>query len=137
MNAGESQKETWDVSADNTVLGTFILIKVHTYASYPQPDMEGTCGIFVVGIPWMCGAVLFWLWLVISLGFLITGFWLSDIRKVEGEQSSENVFVRRVLAGLAVLGLIAGSAGWWLVGIAVLVVTALTLLAVFVIRQTI
>ena len=137
MEPGESQTETWDVSAGDIVLGTFVFAKVHTYASYPQSDMEGVCGIFVVGIPWLRGAVLFWLWFVLSLGFLITGFWLSDIRKVEGEPSSENAFVRRILALLAVTGLIAGSIGLWLVGIIVLAVTALALLTAFAIRQSI
>lgn len=136
VEPGERKTASWEIGADNIVLGNFVLIKAYTYASYPQPNSEGSCGIFVVNIPWMTGDSLYWLWLVGSMVLLITGLWLGEIRKVEAEQSSGKGLARRVLAGLAVIGLTVGSLGWWPIGIVVLVVTALTILVVLVIGSS-
>ena len=137
LEAGQRKTATWDIGAEDIVLGSFVLVKAYTFASYPQPDVEGSCGIFVLSIPGIRADVLFWLWLAASLVFLITGLWLSDFRKVEGKRSTRKVFARILLAALVLFGLFAGYMGWWIFGILVLVVITLALPAMLFFRQNI
>lgn len=134
INPGESATATWDTSADDIVLRQFVLVKAHTFASYPLPDMEGTCGIFVVNLPQIqiTGNVLYWLWLGVSLVILLVGLWLRDFWNADPEQKGGKGFARKVIAGLSVLGMIVGSLGWWVVGIVILLVVALALPAMFI-----
>lgn len=129
INPGESATATWDASAEDVVLGYFILVKAYTFASFPQPDMEGSCGIFVINLPQLplTGNVLYWLWLVVSLVFLIAGLWLTDFWRVDAEQKPGQGLARKVMGGFAVLGLVVGSLGWWVVGIVILLVITLSL----------
>jgi hypothetical protein len=130
METGETETVTWEVSANNVVLGSFVFVKAYTFASYPQPDVEGTCGIFVVGIPWLRGDVLYWLWLATSLALLVAGLWLSDFRQVEEVQGAGKSLARKVLAALVGIGLMVGSAGWWPVGVFIIIVIAVALPAI-------
>lgn len=136
MAPGQEGAVGWDVSTENVVLGNFVLIKAYSFASYPLPDVEGSCGMFVVDIPGISGTVLYWLWLAMSIALLALGLWLRDLRNQEAEQRYGRGLARKVLAVLSVIGLFVGSMGWWVVGIIVLVVIAIALPAVLLIGNT-
>lgn len=126
----------WDLNAGDVVLNNFIFAKVYTYATYPQPNQEGSCGIFVMDIPWIRADVLFWLWLGLSLLLMAAGLWLHAARKDDGITSSANRMAPYALAVLSVVGLVAGAAGWWPVGIIVLIMIFLALPAVLFFAQS-
>lgn len=130
MEPGERGTNSWNVGAENIVLGSFVVIKAYTFASYPQPDVEGTCGIYVIDVLGLTGKVLYWLWLITSLVFILAGLWLTDYRKAVLAHSPGKGLARRVLGVLASFGLLAGSAGWWPVGIIILIVLFIALPAV-------
>lgn len=136
LEPGERETNSWSVGPENVVLGSFVLVKAYTFASYPQPDVENTCGIYVINIFGLGGNTLYWLWLVVSLGLLAVGLWLADIRGAEAEPVAAKGVARKVLAVLAVLALIVGSAGWWPVGIIILIVNLIALPAVLLYGQS-
>lgn len=136
MEPGERETNSWDIGSENIVLGSFVLVKAYTFASYPQPDVENTCGIYVVDVFGLPGNTLFWLWLALSLGLLAVGLWLADFRGAEAEPVAAKGLARKVLAVLAVLGLIVGSVGWWPVGIIILIVNLIALPAVILYGQS-
>jgi len=131
IEPGERITVTWEVGPGNIVLRSFVLVKVFTFISYPMPNLEGTCGIFVVDLPWIDPGLLHWAWLAVSLVFVLAGVWVNDFWNVEGEPPSRHKMIRLALAVLCTVGLIAGSLGWWPVGAVVLILILLTLLAAF------
>lgn len=131
LEPGERQTVAWDVGAGDIVLNSFILVKAYTYATYPQPDEEGACGIFVVPIPWLSGTALYWLWLALSVALLFAGLWLIGRGESEAQQAEgSRKLARWLFAGLAVVALAAASAGWWAAGLIALVALALAVPAV-------
>lgn len=135
LEPGERETNSWNVGPENIVLGSFVLVKAYTFASYPQPDVENTCGIYVIDVFGLNGTTAYWLWLALSLSLLAVGIWLVDIRSTEAEQAAGKGMARKALAFLAVLGLIVGSAGWWPVGVIILIVTLIALPAVLLYGQ--
>ncbi|HRK90333.1 MAG TPA: hypothetical protein PK152_14445, partial [Anaerolineales bacterium] len=59
LQAGESTVKEWEIGPENVDLKRFIFAKVLVYASYPVPDRENTCGVFIVDLPGR-GAVIAW-----------------------------------------------------------------------------
>lgn len=135
MQPGESKTNTWEVSASDIVLGQFVFARAYTFGSYPQPDQEGTCGIFVMDILGLGGIALFWLWLALSLGLIAAGLWLADFRRSELVQSPGKGLARKVLAVLVGIGLLAGYMGWWAVGVFLLIVLLIAFPAVLLYGQ--
>lgn len=136
VEPGGRETNSWSVGPENVVLGSFVLIKAYTFASYPQRNVENTCGIYVIDVFGLGGSTLYWLWLAVSLGLLAVGIWLADFRTAEAEQSQGKGMARKALAFLAILGLIVGSAGWWPVGVIILIVNLIALPAVLLYGQS-
>lgn len=55
LTPGETQTLTWDVSASNAAWNRFVFVRVYVGRNYPLPERTGTCGIFVVQLPFLTG----------------------------------------------------------------------------------
>lgn len=133
---GERKTFSWDFEGADVVLNNFVLVKAYTFATYPMPNTEGSCGSFILDIPWMPGSVLLGLWTAAGLAFLSAGLWMSETGRRLSAQKGGMVMARRVLAALAVIGLVAAYASWWPVSIALLLVMSLTILSMLMIAAS-
>lgn len=73
---GESQIVEWEVGSEDVVWNRFIFVKMYTFASYPMRDVEQTCGILVVNIPWLRGQQLYLFAVGLSLVLIGSGMFL-------------------------------------------------------------
>jgi hypothetical protein len=120
---GESKKLEWQIGPKNIDLDRFIFVRAWTYAAYPQPDREGTCGIVIhpFGIS---GAIVTWGLVIVSL--LGTGISLYKMRRAGSLEGSGMKTSRyNLLAILMLAGVINSFIGIWLVGVLILAVSLL------------
>lgn len=124
LQAGESIVKEWEIGPENVDLKRFIFAKVLVYASYPVPDRENTCGVFIVDLPGR-GAVIAWAMVLLSL--LGMGAGLYGLSQVKDEERSGADLARQLsfLAVVVILGLITVYLGMWIQGILVLVIALL------------
>jgi hypothetical protein len=124
LQAGESTVKEWEIGPENVDLKRFIFAKVLVYASYPVPDRENTCGVFIVDLPGR-GAVIAWAMVLFSL--LGMGAGLYGLSQVKDEERSGADLARQLsfLAVVVILGLITVYMGMWIQGILVLVIALL------------
>jgi len=114
---GESQTVVWEVGSQDVVWRHFIFVKMYTFAAYPMPDVEQTCGILVINVPWLRGQQIYLLTMTISLVLIGVGEW-----RLFSEQAATNRLALRrrsliFLAVLSVADLGVVSLGWWPPGI--------------------
>lgn len=120
---GESKKLEWSIGPENIDLDRFIFARAWTYAAYPQPDREGTCGIVIYSLP-INGKILTTILVVLSL--LGTGFGLYGLKQSGSLEGSGMKMSRYNLVTIIMLvGLINSFIGIWLVGVLVLAVSLL------------
>lgn len=124
LAAGEQAKLEWQVGPENQDLNRFIFANVLVYSSYPLPDREMTCGIFVLNLP---GSGVVYTWLLIGLSLLGMAGGLYGLYQAQGpEQSGVNIARQlRFLFIVILLGLLTVFMGWWIQGILILVVAIL------------
>ncbi len=124
LAAGEQAKLEWQVGPENLDLNRFIFANVLVYSSYPLPDREMTCGIFVLNLP---GSGVVYTWLLIGLSLLGMAGGLYGLYQGQGpEQSGVNIARQlRFLFIVILLGLLTVFMGWWIQGILILVVAIL------------
>jgi len=114
---GETKKMEWSIGPENQDLGRFIFARAWVYAAYPQPDLENTCGIFILPLP---GSGTFYAWAMIVLSLAGMAYGLYGFRK-----SSPNVALPVFLAVTVIAGLLINFTGIWLAAVLVLVVSLL------------
>ncbi|MCI0607878.1 MAG: hypothetical protein L0Z71_02305 [Anaerolineae bacterium] len=121
---GKSKRLEWAVGPENIDLGNFIFANVQVYASYPIPNRERTCGIFIIDLPGsgsmiVTGLVAF---SVIGLGWGLYSMSKSDF--CQGKAGNVwNAII--LLTVLIVSGLILSFMGSWIPSIGILVVSVL------------
>jgi len=127
LELGETKKFEWIISSSDIDLKRFIFARVYRYGSYPLAQAEDTCGIFVVGIPFLTGRQIFWGGALLSLACIASGLWLSrgPYRPMWQGCTANFASARYFLAGIAVIGLLASLMRLWLLGVLVLVVAIL------------
>jgi hypothetical protein len=120
---GETKRVEWNISSENIEFKRFILIYAGVYASYPVPNRENTCGVFIVNMP-SNGAVITWTMVVLSL--LGIGIGLYGLVQSKGPvQSGRDMLRFTLLFFLVIAGLITSFMGWWIQGVIVTVVSLL------------
>lgn len=120
---GESKKLEWQIGPENIDLGRFIFARVWTYAAYPQPDRESTCGVVIHPLP-INGSILTSILVVLSL--FGTGFGLYGLKQSGSLEGSGMKTSRYNLVTIIMLvGLINSFIGIWLIGVLVLAVSLL------------
>lgn len=124
LEPGESKTLKWTIGPENIDLKYFIFGKVLIYGSYPIPNRESTCGVFIVNLP-TNGTVITWTMVVLSL--LGMGGGLYGMNRVQYSARSA-ADAPRPLAFLSILvmaGLITSFMGWWIQGILIIVISVL------------
>lgn len=122
--AGEQVNREWTIGPDNLDLKRFIFAKALIYSSYPLPDSEITCGIYVLNLPGT-GAVFTWGLVVLSLFGM--GIGLYGVYQTQGPLRG-GVDVARLLMFFTIVVLLSLTAvlvGSWLWGVLMLVVSIL------------
>ncbi len=86
--AGESQTLEWSISRRDLAYRNLIFAKIMTYASYPAPNVEQTCGVLVLDLPGLTGKQATALAVAISIVGIFFGNWLwLRSRPVKGRVS--------------------------------------------------
>lgn len=117
---GESKRLGWSIGPENIDLGRFILASVQVYASYPIPNREKTCGIFIIDLPGSGRMIVTALvaFTLIGLGWGLYSMNKSDFRQGR-RRGVWNAII--LLTVLIVGGLVLSFTGAWLPSIAILV----------------
>ena len=118
IESGESQQLEWEVGWDEIGLRNFVFVKIITFAGYPLPNIEQTCGILVLNIPGMTGTQVALIPLICSLLFMFIGVGLWYLAE-RGMQTKYADIPRAMimLTVVIILGIVSAYMGWWLTGV--------------------
>lgn len=124
LQPGESTIQQWEIGPDNVDLKHFIFAKVLVYSFYPNPDREGTCGVYILGLP---GRGVFYTWGMVALSLLGMGIGLYGLKQTQSPERSGTDIARQLMfmAAVVVLGLVTVYMGSWVQGILILVIILL------------
>lgn len=117
IEPGESETLEWEISQSDLAYRNLIFANIMTYASYPSPNVEQTCGILVLALPGMTGRQAIGLIVAVSLAGIILGggLWLIS-RPVKG-RAREAWPAMLTLAMVVLAGMGSVLLAMWLVGI--------------------
>jgi hypothetical protein len=126
LQPGEAEQTRMEVGPDNVVLNNYIFIKVFTFASYPIPDIEQTCGIIYLDLPNVTGTNLVIFSMVTGLVGTLLGLaiWTLGSRPLKGRAMDTQRAMLAMIAAL-VLGFASMLLGWWMLGVIISAVTIL------------
>jgi hypothetical protein len=124
LEPGQSKTLAWTMGPENIDLGNFIIAKVLVYGSYPIPNRESTCGVFILDLP-TSGTVITWTMVVLSL--LGMGVGLYGLNQIQSSAQNGWEITRRLtfLSVVVIAGLIASFMGWWILGVLIIVIALL------------
>jgi hypothetical protein len=124
IEPGETRQFEQPITAKNIDLDFFIFAKAYRSASYPLPEANATCGILALDVPFLNGQQLFNIWLALSLILIPLGLWMwSSSLQPEGAGRTSNA--AKVLAVIALGGLLVSLKGMWVLGVLLLALTLL------------
>jgi hypothetical protein len=126
---GESKKLDWAIGNENIDLHYFIFANVLVYGTYPIPDRQAMCGIFIIDLP-LSGTAFLILMITLSIVSIGGGLYILSKSKRNSDRSVAVVRSLTFLAGEVVLALIVGLMGWWIQAILILVIAILTIFVV-------
>ncbi len=117
IEPGESESLEWKISQSDLAYRNLAFAKIMTYASYPSPDVEQTCGILVLDLPGLTGKQATGLIVAVSLAGIILGggLWLVS-RPVKG-RARETWSAMLTLAVVVLAGMGSVLLAMWPAGI--------------------
>jgi hypothetical protein len=123
---GEKKALEWTVTPDDAAYGRLILLRVRLSAKYPLPSRDASCGILVVDLPHLSGKQIMVSTLAASLLSMVIGIslWVAVNRPLRG-LPRQVARAMGILAGSALVGMVLGLLGNWLLGALLLVITLL------------
>jgi len=128
LAAGESKTMEWTIGPGNIDLEKFIFVDVLTYSSYPLPNRESMCGVFIVKLP-TNGRTIVTIMTILSLlgmGFGLYGLYRSP-------SLAQRLLISRrpllVLSVLIAVSIFVTFLGWWWLGVILLVLISLLALS--------
>lgn len=121
--ARQTRSVNLNVDKNDVDLRFFIFVKMNTLASATRPPQEAVCGIIVADIFGLTGTQLPSIALIFSFLAMAIGMGMWTRINTSADQNTSRVM--QILGLLVLLTLLAGSMGWWLVGIAMAVITVL------------
>jgi fatty acid desaturase len=116
---------TWTIGPDNIDLKRFIFAQVLTFASYPLPDREASCGTFIIDLP-IPGVVLYYLMLILGLGGMGGGSVLMNRSKPLTGYAGKALRPVTFLGVVLTAALLVSLAGWWVQAVLLLAVSLVT-----------
>ena len=131
LDPGQSETVQWEVTRRDVALDHFIFAKIFTFASYPQPDIEQTCGILVLDLPGLKGKQIVLADILLSAIGMLGGcmLWFRT-QKTSQDRHLDALRAMITLTVTTWLGILSVMLAWWPVGI---LLSALSLLLVGVI----
>lgn len=120
LAAGESRLLKWTVGTENIDLGQFIFVNALAFSSYPLPDRENTCGIFVLPIRGN-GKLILILTAMISILSMASGAYLLQRSNLPAKQTRPAIF----LALIIIITMAVSFAGLWIQATVMLTITVL------------
>lgn len=129
---GETGRLEWTVTPEDAAYGRVVLVKVLLMGNYPLPSRQATCGILTLDVPYLSGKQVLALGVAASLvGMALGGgLWFSASRPLNEGSPRELARAMGALGGSVVVGIVVAFLGPWLVGVGIVVVTALLLVEV-------
>lgn len=121
LEPGKSLQTERTIGPENIDLGYFIFAKALVYSSYPLPDQENTCGVFILPFG-ENGAMILIVGTMISLLCLVTGYLLIQKHGLAKNRVRPLLFI----AGFTLVFMLLGYLGWWLPATLMLVLVILT-----------
>jgi hypothetical protein len=94
--SGETKVMEWKIGPENIDLKNFIFVRARVFASYPLPDREGFCGVYIFDLPgrgWMIVLGM----VTLSLTFMFIGWYGLRLNRAALVSSND-------LGGMAALG---------------------------------
>jgi hypothetical protein len=127
VEAGGTGRLEWTVTPDDAAYGSVILVKVLLQGNYPLPSRQATCGVLVLGLPFLSGSQALTLGVAVSLVLVALGgaLWLVGSWPLDAGFELNLARAMGVLAVTMLVGMFVGFMGSWLLGLAVVVITAL------------
>ena len=128
VKPGEIRTLSWYVDTQNIDLRNLILAYAFTSPFAGLRMTEGTCGTYVLNVPFKGGPTIYYSGLGLSVLFVIAGFffWLRNADLSEPAVIAQSWWMR-FLALVIAIGVVTSILGWWFIGILALVLTMLTL----------
>lgn len=132
LKAGETRKLSWAVNSDNMVFGHLVMARVFVYRAFTLPSYTNTCGTVMVNVSGLTGIQLF----SIALAFILVcmaagwGLWLTGNPPPFKADGMIAIRAMSLFTVVVLVGLIAGIAGWWGVGLICTVASALLIIVV-------
>jgi len=130
ISSGETKELQWVITSQDVVFGHLILAEVYVSPVYGTPDRLGRCGTLWVDLPQLTGMEIFAGVLATSLLFmgLGWGFWIASRYPKRGSKP-DVTGAMLALTAIVLFGTIAGICGWWMIGVACLVLSLLLILS--------
>jgi hypothetical protein len=128
---GETQRLSWPITAQDAAYGRVVLARVHALRAGPEhPYRQRSCGVLVLGVP-VNGHIFALALAAFSLTLMAFGAYRCwRLRPKQAGRRDQATLLMGLLGALATTALISAYAGWWVLGVVVLIVTLLVLLAV-------
>jgi len=132
ISPNKTQLFKWEIGPQDVAFGYLVLVKMRQSTAYLTPSRQDTCGTLVLNIPFLTGAQMLWTgWLgafLLMAAGIIT--WTLGNRPLIGRAR----FIRQAMLFLTLAllgGIAAGYFDLWLLGVICLVLSVLTLVAMF------
>lgn len=118
LEPGESKSVVWPVTADDAVHGRLIMVNAVVRRRYPIPGRQSSCGILVVGVPYLTGRQVFGLSLAFSQLAMAGAhrLWLKGYG-APGRRGKQAARAMVGLGSVVLAGIVIGLVGWWLPGL--------------------
>lgn len=132
VEPGATERLEWTVAADDAAYDMVVLVKVLLMGHYPLPSRQATCGVLTLDVPFLSGRQIVALSIATSLVFMALGggLWLASNRPLNEETQIGRARGMGALAASVLVGMLVGFVGSWLLGLIVVIVTALLIVEV-------
>ena len=130
---GDTHELKWSVTPEDAAFERLILLKAHLSARYPLPARISSCGIMVLNIHGVTGSAIVTGSIIasaLSMGLGILLWNLGGQRPRWGKISIARSLI--ILAATLLLGMFFAFKGWWVLGLAFLVIILLMMLGMVV-----
>jgi hypothetical protein len=124
--AGQTEKLSWEISAEDAVYNRVVMFRVYVSPSYPIPSQGNFCGVLVLNTPLLTGTQVFILLLVTSLAGVIIG---SILWRKANPTMTDNLLsltnAMRALAVIIFIMILISYFGLWVLGVLLFAVSIL------------
>lgn len=126
LDPGEAKWVEWEVDKEDAAFERLILFRMIRRGGYPLASRQGTCGIVLMNVPYLTGNQIVIALLAGNLIFMIAGgvLWIVPNRHMLDIQA-QLTRAMGFLAGCILIGILLSFLGWWVPGVAFLVVILL------------